>query len=204
MLGPYFPNYVNAIEQLTEKLERAANSVSASGRVGYFREKLERCPTGQKHFSQYESIGIEMWQYVFPTALGSPNTQQSTFDRVHRRDVLFRNHRESRFWQRVADRYAADTIIVDFKNDGKPVPGTTMKEVESYANKALGRLIFVVSRRGAAKSFKPAQVSTYNARDTVVLVISDNQMLEMVSRKEKGEQPEDLLEDILEDFLYSV
>lgn len=39
--------------------------------------------------------------------------------------------------------------------------------------------------------------------NTVVLVISDDDMIEMVKRKDRGQRPEALLEDVLDEFLHS-
>jgi hypothetical protein len=127
----------------------------------------------------------------------------TTSDGTQRRDVLFKNMRSRPFWQRVFQKHEADFIIVDFKNYKDPVEPPVLNDVVQYASKALGWFIVVVSRQGAAPAFQDAQIRRY--KDTnpgvVVLALSDSQMLEMVRRNESGEAPEDVIEDLYEEFL---
>jgi len=136
-----------------------------------------------------------------PVELGAPKVQHRTSDGTQRRDVLFRNERANKFFVRVAERFAADFIIVDFKNYADPVGGSVVQDVAKYANKALGRLVCIVARNGAAASASAVQERIYRDTDTVVLVLSDAQVLEMIERRERGENPADVLEDVLDELL---
>lgn len=197
----HFPEYPVALKALSQQFEETTSTSTVIGRVGEFEGKLESCPTGQAHFSKYEEIGIEIWQHLFSETLGEPKPQVRTRDGKQRRDVLFQNKRVSNLFQRVAERFDADFIIVDFKNYTDPVNAEIIDDVARYANKALGRFIVVTSRHGADDTVEASQHRWFRDSDTVVLVISDAQMLEMVARKERGETPEDVLEDLLDEFL---
>jgi hypothetical protein len=216
VLERFFPDYAVALEEISQQFEEAASEVSpvpghpqentsviasVPSRLEEFESRLARCPSGRAHFSKYEKIGTELWHYLFPEELGEPKPQSRTLDGKQRRDVLFRNHRSTRFFQRTADRFDADFIIVDFKNYKDPIDSQVVNDVEKYANKALGHLIVVVSRAGADETVESTQVRIFRDSDTVVIVISDEQMLEMVSRRERGDRPEDVLEDLLDELL---
>lgn len=101
----------------------------------------------------------------------------------------------------MGDKLGADFIIVDFKNYKDPVDGGVIAEVSKYANDAIGRLVIVVSRRGADDGVPTAQIRTFRDERTVVVVVSDEQLLEMVARKERGVPPEDVLEDLVDTLL---
>jgi hypothetical protein len=157
VLRDYFTEYPLAIETLTQEIvARQADPSTTSGRRDEFEISLAACPSGQKHFSKYERIGIELWQYIFDEKLGRPKPQSSTSDKAQRRDVLFPNRRIGPFFQRIAQRFDADFVIVDFKNYESPITPKVIKEVEHYANKAIGRFIVVVSRVGPSKTVERA------------------------------------------------
>jgi hypothetical protein len=198
----YFSEYTVALETLSElpAETRDVTTISPS-RAKEFEFRLTACPSGQKHFAEYERIGIEIWEYLFKDKLGTGKPQSGSSDRSQRRDVLFPNRRVGSFFQRIAQRFDADFVVVDFKNYGKPVTPEEIKEVEQYANKAIGRFIVVVSRVGANKPVERAQHRLFRDKDTVVLTLSDAQMLEMIGRKEHNQNPEDVLEDLLDEFL---
>lgn len=197
----HFSEYPVVVETLTQQFSETPSTNELVGRLEEFKIRLLNCPTGQTHFADYEKIGVEIWEYLFSDTLGEPKPQTRTQDGKQRRDVLFRNNRVSKFFQRVAERFDADFIIVDFKNYSDPVDAGVIDDVARYANKALGRFIVVVSRHGADDTVEASQLRWFRDSGTIVLVVSDLQMLEMVTRKERGERPEDVLEDLLDEFL---
>ncbi len=203
-ISPFFPQYADAIERLesppaTPTLDHAG--VTTPDRRTHYQEELSKCPTGKKHFAQYEKIGMEIWDHLFSPTLQRTKPQAWTRDRVQRRDVLFKNRGGNRFWDRVNNKLAADFVIVDFKNYREPVDGSVIAEVSKYANDAVGRFVIVVSRKGADDGVPESQIRTFRDTHAVVIVVSDDQMLEMVERKERGEPPEDVLEDLVDTLL---
>jgi hypothetical protein len=196
LLESYFSDYSSVISTLSQELTQVE-----ADNLEKFSRKLDNCPFGQKYFSEYEKIVTEIWQYLFSPTLGEPKSQRRTFDGVQRRDVLFKNNRSTKFFQRLFEKFSADFIIVDAKNYEDPISSDVIDSVAKYANKALGRFITIVSRQGAEQATEAARVRIYRDEDTLVLVLSDTQILEMVARKGRGESPEDLIEDVLDEFL---
>ncbi len=199
VLQEYFNEYPMAVKELGRRLELGQPQKTA--RLEEFRNTLQACPAGQKHFSEYERIVVDIFSYLFPESLGEPKPQDRTLDGKQRRDVLFRNKRVGSFWDRVFRRFDADFVIVDCKNYGDPVDGAIVSDVDKYANKAVGRFILVVSRFGAEAAAAGTQMRVYRDSNTVVLVLSDERLLEMVARKERGQAAEDVIEDALDEFL---
>jgi restriction endonuclease len=200
---PYFVDYSIAIDTLSRQVEKAVQINPT--RFKEFQLKLASCPAGRNHFSEYENIGTEIWRYLFPTELGEPKPQSRTSDNTQRRDVLFRNNRATKFFQRIADRFDADFLIVDFKNYKDQIGPDVIDDVAKYSNKALGRFIIIASRLGAAGIAEAAQIRRFRENNgPLILIVSDSQMLEMIARRERGERPEDVLEDILDEFLYQI
>jgi hypothetical protein len=195
ILERYFATYPVAVETLTQHFDRLTAS-----RHKEFSDRLAACPSGRENFAQYESIGTELWRYVFEGKLGEPKVQRQTSDGTQRRDVVFRNLRASSFFERIFKRFDADYVIVDFKNYGEAIGSDEIEKVGLYANEALGRFVVAVCRKGATKTAESAQ-QRWLRKGIVVLVLSDENLLEMVSRRELGEEPEDVFADILDELL---
>jgi len=151
----------------------------------------------------FESIGIEFLTTLFSDELGPPKPQIRTLDGTQRRDVLFRNNRNSRFFNRLIDLCSADSIIVDFKNYAERIEPPEINDVCRYTNKALGRFVLVVSRKGATDSTAETQHRQYRDYGIVCLVINDDDLIEMADRKCRHQKPEDVLEDKLDELLHS-
>src|SRR5262249_16056062 len=154
--------------------------VGDDSELAKYRAALQACPPGQLHFRTYEDLGVELLRYLFPTELGEPRVQPRTEDGVERRDVVSRSNRCSRFFHRESDRFNADFIIWDFKNYGEPISGEVINDVATYASPALGQLVVVVSRRGGNESARATQLRRLRNDKRMVLVLSDEHLLEMV------------------------
>ena len=170
-------------------------------RLNEFKLKLDNCHPGIENFAEYEKIGIEVWSYLFPEDLGEAKPQVTTSDGTQRRDVLFRNNKKSDFFKRISDRFDSDFLIIDFKNCKDPIGNKTVCDVEKYTNKALGRFIIIVSRKGYDETSLVTQIRLFRDSNKLILVVSDEQMLEMIVRKEKGENPGKLLDSLLDEIL---
>lgn len=168
-----------------------------------WRNKLEKCRPGNKDFYVYENIGTEILEYLFSTSLKRVSRQESTNDGKQRRDLLFRNQRIGLFWNRVADRYKADFIIVDFKNYKDPIGPDVINDVQKYTNKALGNFVLVICRKGQNPSAFMGQLRAYRNHDQIILVVNDEQLIEMIQLKERNESSEEVLSGLLDQLLTS-
>jgi hypothetical protein len=190
VLEPHFQEYSLAAQNLSKLPSRETE----------FRSRLAKLAAGRDNASDYERLGTEILEYLFDEKLGPVSEQPRTQDGTQRRDVLFRNQRSSRFFQRIAEKYHADFLITDFKNYSEPIQGDVVADVAKYSNRQLGNFILVISRWGASESVVDHQVRQLR-ENLLVLVISDQHLLEMVHRKESNETPEDVLEDLMDELI---
>jgi hypothetical protein len=195
-LGEYLQSYKIAVESIAPQIEKLRYS-----RHTEFKNKLESCPAGLKHFSQYEAVCKQILEYLFDGKLKFHEAQSYTRDKTQRRDILGRNLRNSSFFERIFGRFKADFVIFDPKNNAKEITKKEFESISKYPNKAIGMFAVLISRKGADKSALDTQNRIYVNEDKVILSISDENLLEMILRKEREENPEDLLEDLLDEFL---
>lgn len=166
---------------------------------------LASIPTGQKAFADYENAVIKIFEFIFKGSLGPAKHQSRTADETQRRDFLFKNLQEGRFWRTVFQQYGCNFLIVDAKNYEDPVTPAVINDVSKYANEGIGRYILVVSRKGGDANVEATQLRIFGGLSKVmIVVISDAQLLEMVEMKELGQAPEDLLEDATDSLVIRV
>jgi len=198
-------NNLNILPQ--DKTDNETNSIStvediiSHRRLDDLKIQLDKCPSGKKYFSEYEKIGIEILNYIFKEELEEIKAQATTLDGTQRRDILFKNKRKSYFFKRIYEKFAADFIIVDFKNYEEAIESSVIYDTIKYPNKALGRFILIVSRKGGSNSVLSSQIRIYRDHDVLILVISDKQMIDMVLLKETGKDPSELLDRLLDEVL---
>lgn len=193
----YFHTYPGAVEELSKRLTKVAEQPSLENELA---KRLKACPAGREHFRQFEEIGTDILANLFGDNLKKSRTQLTTSDGKQRRDVLFQNKRTSPFFKRLYELFEADFVIVDFKNSGDKIEPKEL-DVAKYVNKALGRFVLIVSRHGAADAVEDAQRRLYRDDNKLLLIIGDSDVLEMLIRKKRGQPPEDVIEDKLDEFL---
>lgn len=196
VIGKYFRGYDLAVETLSSEIEKIRYS-----RFKEFESKLANCPTGKEFFTQYELICKEILDYIFEDKLKPFNNQSLTRDGTQRRDSIFRNLRNSKFFERIFNRFDADFIVFDPKNYSNKITKREFESISKYPNKAIGKFAVLTSRKGASDTALKTQDRIYRNDGNVILSISDLNMLEMIIRKERGENPEDVLEDLLDKLL---
>jgi hypothetical protein len=197
------------LKSFSNRSEVLRNVIKTSRQVGpantkrfdEFKERLAACPTGKAYFARYEELCTEMWSYIFGDKLGTPLLQRATSDRVQRRDCLFPNLTKSTFFKRIFDRFQADFLILDFKNYRDELGSDVIEDVSHYANRALGNFVIAVSRKGGGSAATAGQIRVLKNREIAVITVSDEHMLEMIDRKDRGEEPEDVLSNLLDDLL---
>lgn len=163
---------------------------------------LASIPPGQKTFADYEKAVIDVFDYLFKGQLGPAKPQSRTADETQRQDILFKNLQEGRFWRNLFHQFGSYFLIVDAKNYADPIKPAVVDEVSKYVNEAIGRFILIVSRKGGEATIEAHQIRIFGGlAKTLVVVISDAQLLEMVQMKQEGQFPEDLLEDATDSLL---
>lgn len=182
---------------------RAANAPvdPRLAKLDEYKDRLSKIASGHTNFRGFEKLACEIWTAVFADALTFLGEQSATRGGVLRRDGLYRNNRDSRFWVRVAQKFNADLIVVDFKNYSKPVSAKRVWDIERYADDLNGRMLVIVSRHGRDSTVLPAQLTALEKHRNLVLVVGDTDLLTMIDLKKQGEDPGSFLEKQMDSLL---
>jgi|ERR1043166_2068934 hypothetical protein len=195
-LGELFKGYRIAAEFVSSQVAKLKYS-----RYDELKKKLAECPPGSTGFKQYERVCSEILQYIFEGKLKHLDDQSSTNDGTQIRDTTFRNLRNGDLFLRIFTRFDADIIVFDTKNHIEQITKTEFDLISKYPNPALGKFAVLISPKGADEASHATQSRLFTVEKKVVLSISNEDLLEMVERKERGENPEDVLEDLLDRLL---
>ncbi len=92
-------------------------------------------------------------------------------------------------------------ILFEFKNyDSEEVGKEETVQTRSYLKKPMGRLAIMCCNRHPNHAAHIKRNSIFSEDQSVILFLTKEHLLEMLLIKERGEDPSDLLMDLLEKF----
>ena len=104
--------------------------------------KLKKCVPGEKNWSEYESIGVDIFSFLFKDNFKKYLSEEQIENNLknHRRDLLVNNNPSdlTSFWSDVKRNYSCSAIIIDFKNYSKKLNSTNFFSVSKYTKKNVG------------------------------------------------------------------
>lgn len=159
--------------------------------------KLEKCVPGEKNWSEYESIGVEIFSFLFKDNFKKYLSEEQIENNLknHRRDLLVNNNPSdlTSFWSDVKRNFNCSAIIVDFKNYSSKLNSTNFFSVSKYTKKNVGDFAIVFSRKGIDKTAKIEQSELFG-NGKLLLEFNDSELIEMIREKIIGKDPIDRLE----------
>ena len=170
------------------------------------RRKLASVPRGQVGWSQFEDVACEVLTYLFVPPLERPRRQVRTYSGIDRRDAVFpnRNRGSGNPWGQLQDEVGARLLLVEFKNyDGQEVGKDEVNQTSGYLTEPMGKLALIVSTKQPERAAYVKRNSIWSAVRKVILFVTVDNLREMLYMKERGEDPADLVIDLLEDFYLS-
>jgi len=165
--------------------------------------RLELCPLGRAGWVEFEDVCIDTLKYLFVPPLAKPIIQGRTYSGTDRRDAIFPNRRDgaSDNWGRLHRELQARLILFEFKNyDGEPVSKDEVNQTRNYLTKPMGKLALVCSPSLPDRSAHIKRNTIYSEDHKVILFLTTTHLKEMLFIKERGDDPSDLIMDLVERF----
>lgn len=153
---------------------------------------LAEVPPGREHYSDYERICCDILQFLFCPELETPVAQTSTANRSQRRDVIMANHAESGFWARMRERYAADYLVAEMKNNRGSVSNTSVWQLAAYLKeKGLGLFGLLIARNGVSRGVNNyAVIDQWLHSQKLVVPLSNDDLVRMIRIRDGEGEPE--------------
>lgn len=171
-------------------------------------KKLDACPKGKAGWKQFEDICTEILEYLFMPPLGKPIEQARTCSGVNRRDMIFPNRciemgntPAEKNWHLLYKELDARMVLFEYKNyDRNAIGKDEVCQSAIYLTKTLGRLGVVVGSKLPNKSAHRQRNTIYSNDKKVILFMTKKHLTEMLDMKVRGEEPSDLIIDLVESF----
>jgi len=185
------------IKNKLPEIEISEGSTSIVFEGNQLIKRLESCTKGKLSWPEYESIGIDIFKFLFASDFHTYMAEEQAENELknHRRDLLVNNNFRdpSSFWSQMKADFNARVIIVEFKNYSKKLNSTTLFSTTKYTKKGVGNFAIVFSRKGIDATALKEQKELYD-NDKLLLVLNDDELTEMIREKIVGKSPHDRLE----------
>lgn len=165
--------------------------------------RLNACPPGRSHWSEFENICVEILSYLFVPPLRSPYIQPRTYSEIDRRDAVFANREDQgdSTWAKIKRELNARLILFEFKNYYMCEIGKQeVLQTKNYLTDPMGKLAIICSAKLPNNAAHIKRNTIYSNDGTVILFLTKDKLAEMLYIKERGENPADLIMDEIEMF----
>ena len=167
------------------------------------RDRLEACPEGHPGWKEFENVCIDTLTFLFVPPLQRPKIQKRVHSGTDIRDAIFPNRNISvqNNWGHLLKELDARMILFEFKNYDKTEIGKDETvQTRSYMTATMGRLAIMCCNRIPNDAAHEKRNSIYTQDKNLILFLTKEHLLEMLFIRERGDDPSDLLMDLVEDF----
>ncbi len=171
-----------------------------------FVNRLECCPAGQKGWRTFEDLCVDILIHLFVPPLSAPRVQSSSTSCTDRRDAIFPNRNLSDItpWGFLFHDLKARMILFDFKNyHSKEIGKDQVDQIAAYMREPWGQLALAVCSKEPSPSARVRQRALLDRKGTVIVLLTKEQLKEMLYIKERGDDPARLILDLIEDLYCS-
>lgn len=169
-------------------------------------KELINCPLGLEGWRQFEMICEKIFCYLFVPPLRTPRSQVRTVDGRDIRDIIFPNYNiySNDLWGRLRSDYNARYILIDCKNyDAQDISKNEVIQLVIYLRNShgLGNFGILLCSKSPSESAISQQRSEYGHSERhLIIFITKQNLIEMIDLKRNGQNPETLIEAIIETF----
>jgi len=150
----------------------------------------------------FENICVEALKYIFDPDLINWSPQRNSHGRLHRYDLIARISSQNDFWNSLVSDHRARYVIFEFKNYRAQITQSEIYSTEKYLYpQAMRSTGIIVSQKGASKNALRAMHGAFRESGKLILSLDTDQMCRMISMRENGDDPVDVLAELIEDML---
>lgn len=172
-----------------------------------YKKQLLECIPGKNNNSdrKYEKICTSIIKYLFETEFLRISEQHNTEDDMFRMDMLCSLKGTTEFWKFLIRFYHTKFVVFEYKNYTDYITQNLIYITEKYLFPiALRNVAFIISRKGFDANAQKAALGCLRESGKLIISLTDEDLLHMLSMKENGEEPSDYLLDQVESFLMSM
>lgn len=164
-------------------------------------ESLKKLDCGRDKWIEYENICIDILNYLFFPSFKVPKLQSRSEDGLDRRDAVYPIGNGHAFWEELKRDSHSRFAVAEFKN---LCEAPTQKEVESIQQylfvKAKRMFGVLCCRHSPNQSALKARRRAWIEFDKLIVILSDDDMIDMLNIKGSGDDPAGVIDSQLEEF----
>jgi hypothetical protein len=166
-------------------------------------ERLTRCAPGRNGWKEFEDSCLAILEYLFVPPLRPPRIQARSYSGIDRRDAIFSNRDFDAYnsWGKLFQELQARMILFEFKNyDNSEIGKEEVDQARNYMTEPMGRLAILCCNKKPNEAAHIRRNTIFGTERKVLLFLSIDHLKEMCFIKERGEDPADLIIDLVEEF----
>ncbi|GCE28127.1 hypothetical protein KDA_36110 [Dictyobacter alpinus] len=195
---------LTAISVAQDDYERLSSQEPTSIRL---IRQLDSLSIGHSTAYQYQRLIFQILKYLFEDTLVDGKLEEPTIFYTERRDIIFINEGENSFWRHVLNYYKGYFVMFETKN----VQELTMKDIDqvaTYIGKHLGSIGFLITRKQPGQNIVLKTYAVCNHSGEIppktILILSDNDIKQMISLKQEGQNPNMYMRNLLREFVIKI
>lgn len=188
-----------------QPLLRSYLTVFPTSREERLLTELRSCQPGKEDWNIYRKLIGQILVHLFHPPLESPIAGFTGFARTNYHDFIIPNYATEGFWNFMRHKYGADYIVADVKNYKAKVKRKDAIHLANYL-KSHGSGLFgiIVSRTGQDTDCLQALKEEWVAHSKLIIVLSDEDIEEMLLAKSSGGLAEATIGSIIKNFRISL
>lgn len=166
-------------------------------------DRLMSCPGGTTGWKEFEDVCLDILLCLFVPPLAKPKVQPRTYSGIDRRDAVFpnRNFEALNSWGLLLQELNARMILFEFKNyNNTEIGKNEVDQTRNYLTEPMGRLAIMLCSKQPNDAAYIRRNSVFSTEGKVILFLTKEHLKEMLFIKERGEDPADLIVDLVEWF----
>lgn len=165
-------------------------------------QRLFSTAEGTPGFRDFEKAASNALKHLFEPELKGWIEQPRSEEGMSVYDLVARITPVNDFWRMLVDAFHSRYVIFEFKNYAGPIGQAQIYTTERYLFKtALRNVAIVVARKGASENAIRAAKGALKEHGKLIMVISANDVCEMLNMIDVGSDPSDFMLSQLDDML---
>lgn len=164
--------------------------------------ELSSIRPGRRHWRNFEDWCTRTIKYLFSDQFGQITTQRVVEGGYLRNDLIVRIVPTHLFWKSLASDFRTRYVVFEFKNYRSAISQDQVFTTEKYLYlAALRSVAIIVCRSGFKRSAMRAAKGALRESGKLLLFLDINDTKRMLEAKDKGDDPTNLLIEILDETL---
>jgi hypothetical protein len=167
--------------------------------------RLGEIEPGKRDWSRYQKLCREITNELFCPPLSPPIWERANLDTTNKRDLILPNYSPEGLWAFFRSEYRADFVIIDAKNYRESIEKEEVLQIANYLQKhGAGLFALIFCRTPIDAKLLYILREQWVLYDKMITPLHDEDVVQMLTGKEHGRDPAEVIRQKIEDFRLQV